>query len=149
MLPMTFKNIFSVLLAILFAVPGVIGLIFFEAIVRDWVVSGFVVSSTFAAVGSVILLYSVTGITISVLLLGLLLRTYKTDWARKISLGLAIFDFALLCLLTFMMRTYDLVFLDIISFAPLVTFVLVVPGVLIGVLPTFLYWLRGGSEAKS
>ncbi len=141
---MTSKNIFNVLLAILFAVPGVIGLIFFEAIVRDWVVGGFVVSGAFAAFGSIVLLYSVSGITLSVLLLGLLLRSYKTDWSRKISLGLAIFEFALLCLLTFMMRTYDLVFLDIVSFAPLVTFVLVVPGALIGVLPAFLYWLRGG-----
>ena len=140
---MTFKNIISAVLAILFAAPGAIGLVFFETIVQDWVVSGFVVSGAFAAFGSIILLYAVTGITISVLLLGLLLRTYKTDWSRKISLGLAIFEFALLCLLTFMMRSYDFVFLDLISFSPIVTFVLVVPGALFGVLPPFFYWLRG------
>ena len=145
---MTFKNILSAALAILFAAPGVIGLVFFEAIVQDWVVSGFVVSGAFAALGSVILLYSVTGITLSVLLLGLILRRYKTDWARKFSLGLALFELALLRLLTLMMRTYDFVLLDIISFAPLVLFVLVVPGVLFGVLPTFLYWLRGASSKQ-
>ena len=145
---MTFKNILSAALAILFAAPGVIGLVFFEAIVQDWVQSGFVVSGAFAALSSVILLYSVTGITISMLLLGLLLRSYKTDWARNLSLGLSVFDFALLLLLTIMMRTYDFVLLDVISFAPLVLFVLVVPGVLFGVLPTFLYWLRGGSKTN-
>lgn len=146
---MNFKSILSVLLAILFVLPGGFGLFFFETIVQDWVQSDFVVTGAFAAVGFVFLLYSVTGITLSVLLLGLWLRTYRTDWSRKASLGLALFEAAVLGLLAFMLRTYDFVILDVISFAPLVLFVLVVPGVLIGVLPALLYWFRGPKNNNS